>query len=166
MLSRSLTDNNSVGVFNDPLPGVAGAVLNDLLEDNAGSWRYKDASSTIAATLGTPVVDVSTDIAALQADLPQVPTTGVAFPDFTFLMVSSTDHVTPVTGLTFLAANSQRSVDGAAFANTTNVPTEIGSGVYKVTLATADMAATSTTTLKFTGTGADQRTITLPMQPT
>ena len=87
-----------------------------------------------------------------------------ALANFMFLMVDSTDHVTPKTGLTFGAGDSQRSLNGAAFANTTNLPTEVGSGIYKVNLATTDLNA-DVVTFRFDGTAADSRLITILTQP-
>ena len=78
-------------------------------------------------------------------------------------MVDNSDHLTGKTGLSFLAANSQRSIDGAAFANTSNVPTELSNGIYKVDLLAADMNG-DIIVLKFTGTGADTRFITIVTQ--
>lgn len=74
---------------------------------------------------------------------------------FMFLMIDSTDHVTPKTGLTVAGTVS---IDGAAFGALTNAITEIANGVYKVNLAAADTNGTSLM-LKFTATGADARYI-------
>ena len=83
------------------------------------------------------------------------------FDNFTFLMVDGTDFVTPETGLTVTA---QRSIDGGSFGACTNSPSEVGSGVYKINLSAADLNGDSIT-LKFTATGAAQRTITMVTQP-
>jgi hypothetical protein len=77
-------------------------------------------------------------------------------------MVSSTDHVTPTTGLTVTAT---RSLDGAAFEACANAVSEIGSGWYKIDLAAADLNA-NIVALKFTATGADATNLTIPTQPT
>lgn len=90
-------------------------------------------------------------------------TKNTALSNFSFFMVQNSDHVTGATGLTFAAANSQRSIDGAAFANTTNVPTELANGIYKVDLSAADMNG-DVIVLKFTGTAADDRFITIHTQ--
>ena len=84
----------------------------------------------------------------------------VALNNFTFLMRQSSDHITPATGLTITAT---RSIDGAAFAACANAVSEVSNGVYKINLAAADMNGT-VITLKFTATGADQRTITIVTQ--
>jgi hypothetical protein len=83
-----------------------------------------------------------------------------ALNNFSFLMVDSTDHVTPKTGLTVTA---ERSIDGAAFAACANAVAEVGNGVYKINLAATDLNG-DVITLKFTAAGADQRTITIVTQ--
>lgn len=82
---------------------------------------------------------------------------------FPFLMVLSADHITPATGLTVVV---QRSINGAAFANSTNTPaTEIGaSGVYYIDLSAADLNG-DTIVLKMTSATADQRTIVIATEP-
>lgn len=81
-----------------------------------------------------------------------------ALSNFAFLMVDGTDHVTGKTGLTFGASNFQRSIDGGAFANSTNTATEVANGVYKVDLSAADLNG-DIIVLKATGTAADDRII-------
>jgi hypothetical protein len=84
-----------------------------------------------------------------------------ALNNFAFLLVSSTDHVTPKTGATVTAT---RSIDGGAFAACANSPTEVGSGLYVIDLANTDLNG-GVITFAFTATGADQRTITVIPQP-
>lgn len=74
---------------------------------------------------------------------------------YEFMMVLSSDHVTPATGLT---VTGQVSINGAAFASLTNAVSEVGSGIYKVNLAAADTNG-DTITFKFTAATADQTTI-------
>jgi hypothetical protein len=83
------------------------------------------------------------------------PKQNTALNDFVFTMVLSSDHVTPATGLTVTA---ERSIDGAAFAATTNSPTEISNGYYSIDLSAADMNG-RVISLKFTAATADQREI-------
>ena len=82
--------------------------------------------------------------------------------NFAFVMTDSTNH-NPMTGLS-TGITCQVSIDGAAFASTTNGATELGSGVYLINLAAADLNGT-VITLMFTDTGADPRIITLITQP-
>lgn len=70
----------------------------------------------------------------------------------TFLMTDSTTHA-PATGLT---VSSQRSIDGAALANTTNSVVEISGGLYKLSISAADVNGTQITFL-MTATGADTK---------
>jgi hypothetical protein len=77
--------------------------------------------------------------------------------NFEFVMIASNDHITPKTGL---IVSAQRSIDGAGFAATTNSPTEVGSGVYKINLSAADLNG-DIITLLFTATEADTRLLTL-----
>lgn len=83
-----------------------------------------------------------------------------ALGNFAFLMVSTSDHVTPVTGLTVTAT---RSIDGGAFSACANAVTELGSGIYLINLATTDLNGT-VITLKFTASTADTRFVTIVTQ--
>jgi hypothetical protein len=88
--------------------------------------------------------------------LPNGPTQvkkGQALSNFQFLMTSSTDHVTPVAGLTVVAMVS---IDGAALVPTTNSPTNLSNGLYNINLSSADMKG-SVVTLMCAATGADTR---------
>lgn len=59
----------------------------------------------------------------------------------TFAAIDVTDRPTRKTGLSFSAGDAKVSKDGAAFANTTNVPAEIGStGRYSLALTATEMA--------------------------
>lgn len=104
------------------------------------------------------------DAAAVAADATPRILKNTALNNFMFLMVDSTDHVTPKTGLTWAAGSAQVSIDGAAFANLTNLPVEVSAGIYKINLAAADLNG-DVVTLKFTGTGADTRLISVVTQP-
>ncbi len=84
-----------------------------------------------------------------------------AFTGFTFLMVDSTDHITPKTGLTVAGTRSRA---GAAFAAVANAITEVGNGVYTTTLAGTDLNS-NIITFRFTATGADDRYITIKTIP-
>lgn len=84
-----------------------------------------------------------------------------ALANFPFLMVLSSDHITPATGKTITAT---RSIDGAAFAACANAVVEVANGIYKINLAAADLNG-DTIVLKFTETDCDQRTITIATQP-
>lgn len=81
----------------------------------------------------------------------------VALSNFPFLMIDSSDHLSPKTGLTVTAKISK---DGGAFAASTNSSAEISHGVYDIDLTQAERNA-DVSTIKLTAEGADQRTITI-----
>jgi len=100
------------------------------------------------------------NIAAIKAKTDNLPSgipKNVALSNFAFFMVDSSDHVTPKTGLTITATISK---DGGAFASCSNSATELSSGVYLIDITQTEMNA-DVITLKFTASGADQRTITI-----
>lgn len=80
---------------------------------------------------------------------------------FQFPMFDTTDHVTPLPGLTVTA---QRSIDGGAFGACTNAPTAISGGYYTISLSAADLNGNSIE-LKFSATGADQTSVTIITVP-
>ena len=79
----------------------------------------------------------------------------VAWPNFRFLMVDSTDHLTPKAGLT-VSGSIQK--DAGSFAALTNSVVEIANGWYRVDLTQAEKNADDIA-LRFTATGADTRNI-------
>lgn len=79
----------------------------------------------------------------------------------TFLMVDATDLKTEETGLTVAATISK---DGGAFASCTNSVSEVGVGVYKITLTATEMDANDIW-LRFTASGAAARHVNLITQP-
>ena len=85
----------------------------------------------------------------------------VALSGFVFFMADSADHVSPKTGLTVTA---QRSIDGAAFGACANSVSEISAGFYTIDLADTDLNG-DVVALKFTATGADQRSIIIVTEP-
>ena len=105
---------------------------------------------------------VASDLVLVQADLPGRITKGAAFPNFAFLMVLSTDHVTAGTGKTVAGTISK---DGAAFGALTNAVAEISAGMYKVNLTATEMDADQVT-LRFTNADCDDRLVTIITQNT
>lgn len=81
----------------------------------------------------------------------------VAFNDFSFVMRSASDHVTPLPGLTITA---QRSINGGAFAACANAASAIANGAYKINLANTDLNGVIVI-FRFTATGADPTLITV-----
>jgi hypothetical protein len=90
------------------------------------------------------------------ADVPSIQK-DVALNGFSFIMISSADHITPLTGATVTA---YRSLNGGAFALCTNSVTEISNGWYTINLAAGDLNANNVALL-FTAVGADNTNISL-----
>lgn len=84
-----------------------------------------------------------------------VPGKGVALNNFMFVMVLSSDHITPATGKTVTA---QISKDAATPATTTNSPVEVGLGIYAIDLTPVEMDAEKVM-LVFTEASSDDRFI-------
>lgn len=85
-----------------------------------------------------------------------------AYNNLMFLMVDSTNHYAPKTGLTGFTAT--RSIDGGSFASCSNSVSEVGNGMYKINLSASDLNG-DIITLKFSATGADDRLITIVTEP-
>ena len=83
------------------------------------------------------------------------------FPFYMALTGGAVPHYSPATGLTI---TSTVSLNGGAFASTTNNATEIGNGWYQINLSASDTNGT-TIALSFAGTGADTTYITITTQP-
>lgn len=129
----------------------------------AAEWAAGFAAAQTAHT------DLAAAIAAVKAKsdlLSTFPAQGIkattAFAGFPFVLISSADHFTPITGRTVVA---QRSIDGAAFGACANAVTEVSNGIYTINLATTDLAGARTVTLRFTASGADPRLIVLLLTP-
>lgn len=103
-------------------------------------------------------LDALLDLIKAKTDtLPSGPAKNVALSNFAFLMVLSSDDVTPAPGLTI---TGEISIDGAAFVALTNVEVEITNGLYRIDLTAAEMNG-DVIILKFTAATANQRTIVL-----
>jgi len=153
-------------------PGVGTALLNELIESDAGVSRYTansleqapggggDATEakqdTIIANLA--IVDTNVDAIKVKTDnLPGAIPKGVALANFAFLLVDATDFATPETGRTVTATISK---DGAAFGAMTNSVTEISNGMYKITVTASEMTA-DIIILRFAASGAADRFVTI-----
>jgi hypothetical protein len=75
------------------------------------------------------------DTAAVGAGVVGAVDKNAAFSNFEFLMVDSTDHVTPKTGL---VVTGTRSIDGGAFAAVTGTIAEVANGIYQFDALAAD----------------------------
>lgn len=109
-----------------------------------------------ATTVGTNLDKTGYTLAAGQITVKK----NQALAGFTFPMFSTATGNLLV-GVTVI---SSRSIDGGAVGLTTNAPTSIGSGLYKLDLTAADLNG-NTITLILTATGAADNTITFVTQP-
>lgn len=142
VVAIDLTDSVRLGIT--ALPNAAAASAGGLPTSGTGSNQIAlDASGRVTYAPGEMQVKKNTN-----------------FNNFAFLMVYSTDHVTPRTGLTVTA---QRSIDGGAFSACANAVSELGSGIYLINLAASDLNG-NVITLLFSATGADSRYITIVTQ--
>lgn len=161
----------SVSGYRDIDGAGQGAVTGTITEPGNGQYQLAlSAADTNGNNIGflftaSTAVPVSIMVVTTAADptdttrfgltsLPAAPMMvkkNQALSNFAFRMVSSTDHITPATGLTITA---QRSIDGAAFAACANSASEISNGWYKINLATTDLNG-AVIILRFTATGAD-----------
>lgn len=119
-----------------------------------------DHATNGLANIKTLIDTIDTVVDAVKAKTDNLPSgiaKNVALSNFEFLMVLSSDHISPATGKTITA---QISKDGGAFANCTNAVSEVSNGVYKINLTQTEMNA-DIIVLKFTEASCDQRTITI-----
>ena len=112
-------------------------------------WLTDDAGGTPSA-LASGGVPVASNVKK-----------NVALSNFEFLMVASSDHLTPLTGLTVTA---QISKDHGAFGACTNAPVEVANGIYYINLIQAEMNA-NIITLYFTAATADGQFVTIVTTP-
>jgi hypothetical protein len=182
------TPTGTINSLPDAVPGASGGLLKDdvwtdargaLLDNLDAAISTRMATFTLPTNFSSLSIDASgrMDLAkwlgtaplALSSQLVQSIVAdyaankspnikkNTALSNFEFLMVDSTDHFTPKTGLTITAT---RSIDGAAFAATTNSSTEIASGWYKINMSAADLNG-DVVSFSFAGAGADTRTFTI-----
>lgn len=179
----AVTISKNGAAFGNPSGGATNAT------EIASGWYYVDLSTTDTGTAGPLIVlgtaatvdpvqisfsvvdahnagfdGVPSVVAGAAGGLPLGLLTvhkNTALSNFQFIMYSSTDHVTPATGLTVTA---ERSIDGAAFGACANAVAEVGSGSYKINLATTDTNG-NVIMFKFTATGADATFVEVVTQP-
>lgn len=108
---------------------------------------------TVAGSLGQSITDLLAQTV--------VPQKNVALDNIPVLMVDSTDHVSPKTGLTLTVT---RSIDGGAFAAITGSSAEISAGMYQLDASAADMNG-DVITFRITGAAADDAFITVHTKP-
>lgn len=134
-------------------------------EIDANSTKLDVAIGTRLAAAGYTAPD-NAGITAIKAKTDLLPS-GIqknqALAGFTFLLVESGDHVSPLDGLG-ASVVAERSIDGGAFAPCANVVAEVGGGIYKIDLAAGDLNG-NVITFRFTGAGADARFVTMVTEP-
>lgn len=157
-LTLSINLSKNGGAFSSITPSVT---------ERGYGWYSIALTSSHTDTLG----DLALNITATGADptdllcrvvkhTPSGIRKNMSLPAFTFFMTDSVTH-TPKTGLTITA---QRSLDGGTFGTCTNNATEVGNGVYKIDLSANDLNG-DIVTLRFTGTGANDRIIIIVTEP-
>jgi hypothetical protein len=136
------TDNVSVEgdgqvVLNANCVGGTIAIRGHMdLTDNSATTTVSDDSrftrSETAVGVRQEMDSNSTQLAAIVEGTVQK---NAAFSNFEFLMVLTSDHATPATGLT---VTGQRSIDGGAFASVSGAIAEVSNGIYQFDALAAD----------------------------
>ena len=137
-------------------------------------WDALSAALSTAGSIGKRIVDYLTGDsytrlgapagASIADDISNVsggtlsirPVKNAVFGNFMFPMYDATTKA-PLAGLTVTA---QRAIDGGGFASCANAVSSVGSGVYKIDLAAADLNGDKVM-FKFTATGADVQLVEL-----
>jgi hypothetical protein len=109
-------------------------------------------ASPRAGSLGDYLAQILTKVNGLPSGVPR----NVALAGFKFVLLSASDHVTPITGRTVTAARLTVG-DSGPLANSV---VEVGSGVYQVDLTAAELYDRANVFL-FTASGADPQIITV-----
>lgn len=149
---------------------AAGAIDNAAFNVTETLTANPATGGIVAASFGAGAIDAAalaadagTEIGtAVWATTTRTLTSGVVkknatFSNLEFLMVDSTDHVTPKTGL---IVSGTRSIDGGAFAAVSGTIAEVANGIYQIDLLAADTNG-DVITYRFTGTAADATFITV-----
>lgn len=156
-LTLAITLSKDGGAFNSISPTVT---------DRGSGWYNLALTASHTDTAG----DLALHITSAGADPSDVlidvePNSNIRknqpLSNFSFVMISSSDHFTPTAGLT---VTSERSIDGGAFASCASSASGVGNGVYKIDLAASDLNG-NVITFRFTASGADARLITMITTP-
>jgi hypothetical protein len=119
------------------------------------------AGAINAAAIATDAIGSDEMAATAIAEIANavLPKKNAAFNNIEFLLVQSSDHVTPKTSATGLGV--ERSIDGGAFgAGTGTGPTEVSDGIYQYDASAADMNGT-VVTFRFYATDCDDTFVTI-----
>lgn len=137
-ISGAITTLDGLNDFDPTADAVANVTLVATTTTNTDmrgtdSAATASALATVDSNVDAILVDTGTTLPALIDDLAVKKNT--AFSNFEFLMVLTSDHVTPAIGLTVTA---QRSIDGAAFASVSGAIAEVSNGIYQFDALAAD----------------------------
>lgn len=160
--ANNITSDNSAITMSSS--GVVGTVnlTNTLTTYTGNTVQTGDSFARIGAPAGA---SVSADIASVKVDtgttLPGIiddlaVKKNTTFSNFEFLMVLTSDHATPATGLT---VTGERSIDGAAFASVAGTITEVSNGIYQFDALAADTNG-DVITWRFSAATADDTFVT------
>lgn len=130
----------------------------DILTDTNETQTKLPTNNMMGSSVKTDKDDEIDAIKAKTDNLPETYQKGVAYSNFHFLMVDSTDDKTPIAGLTVTGSIAQD--NAVSFTGLTNSVIEIGNGYYRVDLTASEMNA-DTISLLFSATGANTRAITI-----
>jgi hypothetical protein len=147
-LDDHLTDIKGTSFVKDTHSLIDIETYVDILDD-ATSGNVKIAQDAAAV-----LVDTGTTLPALIDDL--AVKKNATFSNFEFLMVLTSDHVTPATGLT---VTGERSIDGAAFAAVGGTIAEVSNGIYQFDALAADTNG-DVITWRFSSATADDTFVT------
>ena len=110
-----------------------------LTDDSTGTTITEVSRFEITRILSDSVAFAGADIASIKADTIKIDDLAIkkntVFSNFEFLMVLTSDHVTPATAL---IVTGQRSIDGGAFANVAGTIGEVSNGIYQFDALAAD----------------------------
>ena len=137
-------DQFDVNVTN--IIGTAPTLTNNDLDVNVASMA---ADTLNASALATDAVNEISRAIGIQKN--------ATFSDIEFLMVLTSDHVSPATGLT---VTGTMSIDGAAFAGVNGTIAEVANGIYQFD-ATADDTNGNVITYRFISATADDTFVTI-----
>lgn len=118
-----------------------------------GNWTYTDNSGGAVTIVEDGNI---TAITKKTNNLPEIYKKNIAVNNFMFELISASDGISPATGITPITA--KRSIDGGAYEDMTNSPSEIGLGTYKTNISADDLNGDEIT-WKFYGSGTLVTTI-------
>jgi len=175
MVARTLPSASYFDPATDPVSNVTTVATTITNTDMRGTDSAATASALATAQSDLDIITGATGVnllAATQASIDAIEVdTGTTlpgliddlaikknavFPNFEFLMVLTSDHYTPATGLT---VTGQRSIDGGAFASISGTIAEVSNGIYQFDALAADTNG-DVITWRFSSATADDTFIT------